>query len=80
MLKFWDLRENVALATALASRDGEWLAITPDGFFAASGKRADQMLSVVRGLNITTIDQVHQSLFNPDLVREALGGRSGTAR
>ena len=28
----------------------------------------------MRGLDVTTIDQVHQSLFNPDLVREALGG------
>src|SRR5262249_9641259 len=27
-----------------------------------------------RGLDPTTIDQVHQSLFNPDLVREMLAG------
>jgi hypothetical protein len=28
----------------------------------------------VRGLEVTTIGQIHQSLFNPDLVREALAG------
>jgi len=28
----------------------------------------------VRGFALTRIDQVHQSLFSPDLVREALAG------
>jgi hypothetical protein len=48
--------------------------ITPAGFFSASGKGADDILSLVRGFDVTTIGQVHQSLFNPDLVREALAG------
>src|SRR5262249_28746443 len=51
----------------------KWLTMTRAGFFAASGKDTD-MVSVVHGLEMTTIDQVHQSLFNPDLVREALLG------
>ena len=44
------------------------------GLLRCFRKGADQMLSIVRGLEVTTIDQVHQSLFNPDLVREALAG------
>jgi hypothetical protein len=32
------------------------------------------MVGVVRGFDVTIIGQVHQSLFNPDLVREALAG------
>src|SRR5262245_37349828 len=62
------------MASMIATLDGDWIAITPAGFFAASGKGADQTLSVVRGLDATTIGQVHQSLFSPDLVREALAG------
>lgn len=31
-------------------------------------------LAIVRGLEATTVGQVHQSLFNLDLVREALSG------
>ena len=49
------------------------MTITPEGFFDASAK-AQSVLTIVRGLDVTTIDQVHQSLFNPDLVREALAG------
>jgi hypothetical protein len=58
----------------IGSREGEWVAITADGFFAASALGGDEQLSVVRGLDVTTIGQVNQSLFNPDLVRDALTG------
>ena len=61
------------MVSLLASRDGNHLAITPKGFFTASHRDTD-MLAIVRGLEVTAIGQVHQSLFNPDLVREALAG------
>ena len=60
----------VSLATTLK---GEWLVMTPAGFFDRGGDSGG-LLHVVRGFEVTTIDQVHQSLFNPDLVREALAG------
>jgi WD40 repeat protein len=70
-IKVWDSSTGELLTTMITRRDGEWLVITPEGFFAASSNGA-KLLSVVRGLNVTTIGQVHQSLFNPDLVRESL--------
>jgi hypothetical protein len=72
-VRIWDVASGEQLAMLLASRNGDWLAITPEGFFNAPAK-GGEMLSVVRGLDITTVDQVHQSLFNPDLVREVLAG------
>lgn len=73
-IRMWDAATGEPLVSSLATPAGDWLAITPEGFFAGSGSSSDQMLSIVRGLDITTIGQVHQSLFNPDLVREALAG------
>jgi hypothetical protein len=32
------------------------------------------LLAIVRGLEVTSMDQLHQSLFNPDLVRELVTG------
>jgi hypothetical protein len=61
------------IATFVASADGEWMVLTPEGFFTSSS-RDTGLLAIVRGLEVTTIGQVHQSLFNPDLVREALAG------
>lgn len=76
-VRLWDPATSQELATMLASKHGEHLAITPEGFFTASQRDTD-MLAIVRGLEITSIGQVYQSLFNPDLVRETLAGdRSG---
>src|SRR5262249_33209779 len=61
----------------------DWLAITPPsagGFFSGSNPRTD-MIAIGRGLELTRIGQVHQSLYNPDLVREELAGDpNGEAR
>jgi uncharacterized caspase-like protein len=47
--------------------------MTKEGFFDRQGE-GEIPLHVVRGLGVTLMAQVHQSLFNPDLVREALAG------
>lgn len=60
-------------ATFVGPVDGDWLVITPEGFFAGSGN-AGRMLTVVDGLKIHKVDQFYQSLYRPDLVREKLAG------
>ncbi|MGO9172414.1 MAG: eIF2A-related protein [Rhodomicrobium sp.] len=72
-LRFWDRETGKELALMLASPNGEWLTITPAGFFSSSSGAAG-MVSAVRGLDVTTIGQVYQSLYNPDLVRMTLSG------
>lgn len=74
--RIWDAATGQHLATLIGSREGEWLAITPEGFFDASAKGAE-MLTVVRGLDVYSIDQFYQVLYRPDLVREKLAGDPG---
>ena len=69
--RVWDIATGDTVSTSMASSTGEWLTMTPTGFFTAS-PQASENLSIVRGLEVTTIDQVWQALFNPDLVRERL--------
>jgi uncharacterized caspase-like protein len=71
-LRRWDLEGNL-LTTTIARTDGEWLTITPEGFFDASENGAT-LLSVVQGLDVFSIDQFYDSLYRPDLVREKLAG------
>jgi hypothetical protein len=71
--RVWDTGNGRQLANIIAASGGDWLALTPDGFFAAS-QRDTGLLAIVRGLEVTTIGQAHQSMLNPDLVREALAG------
>jgi WD40 repeat protein len=72
-VKLWNANTGEVLATLTRAEDGEWLAITPEGFFVASKKGAD-LLSAVRGFEVYSIDQLFQSLYRPDLVREKLAG------
>jgi WD40 repeat protein len=74
--RLWDLQSGEEVAAMITSLDGYQLAITPKGFFSASQRDSD-MLAIVRGLEAASIGQVHQSLYNPDLVREALAGDPG---
>jgi len=71
--RIWDAGSGRELARTMAARNGEWLTLAPEGFFSST-YRDTEMLAIVRGLEVTTIGQIHQSLFNPDLVREALTG------
>ncbi len=74
-VRIWVTATGKLLASFFGTRDGQGLGITPEGFF--NGFAKGEMLSIVRGGDATIIDQVHQSLFNPDLVREALAGDPG---
>ncbi len=74
--RLWNVEKGQELALMMATPAAEWLAFSRDGFFAASHRDTD-MLAIVRGMESTAIGQVHQSLFSPDLVREALAGDPG---
>ena len=71
-VKVWASDGCALLGTLYTRGDGEWLLITPEGFFDTSSPSGADLLSVVRGRTVIGIDQVFQSLFNPDLVREKL--------
>ncbi|MEH2567736.1 hypothetical protein V1289_007363 [Bradyrhizobium sp. AZCC 2289] len=72
--RIWDI-DSVALpASMIAFEGGEWLTVTPEGFFDASSPKAAQNVNVVRGLEVSSADQVYNALYRPDLVREKLAG------
>lgn len=68
-----DLATGEKLADFLATPDGEWLVVTPEGFFAASPKGAE-LVSISVGLRAFSVDQVYQALYRPDLVAAKLDG------
>lgn len=72
-IRVWDRETGKYVADLIGGEGRDWITITHSGFFASEGVNADSV-SVVSGLQVTLIDQIHQSLFNPDLVREALAG------
>jgi HAMP domain-containing protein len=71
--RLWDVGKERELARIVSTGGDIWLTITPEGFFTSS-HRDTALLAITRGLETTAVGQVYQSLYNPDLVREALAG------
>jgi WD40 repeat protein len=80
--RLWNADNGMEIARFITSWDGEWLAMTvgrpgdssqsaPTGIFNAS-PGGSQLLSIVRGLEAHTADQVFEQLYRPQLVAEAL--------
>ncbi|MHA6299751.1 WD40 domain-containing protein [Devosia sp. CAU 1758] len=72
-LQLWDAQKGKLLAQSFAFKDGEWVTLTPEGFFAGSESGAHN-LAVVRGLESYSIDQLFEALYRPDLVAAKLAG------
>jgi WD40 repeat protein len=74
--RVWGTESGQLLATLLAAESSRWLAVTPEGFFAASDQAAaTDLLSIVRGLQVSAIDESsYQVLHRPDLVQAKLAG------
>lgn len=72
--RLWNVETGAERASIISFADGSWLTITPEGFFDVSSPQAAQNLNVVRGLEASSIDQVYNTLYRPDLVREKLAG------
>jgi len=63
----------VETETVASSIDGEWVVITPDGYYASS-PRGDRYLNVRIGNTVTGIDSFRSIFYNPDVVRARLNG------
>jgi WD40 repeat protein len=71
VIRFWDVGTSQLLLTLFGSAKGEWLALTPSGFFDASDD-GFHLLGMVRKLDVITPDQVFGRLYRPDLVQQLL--------
>ncbi|MCR9139579.1 MAG: caspase family protein [Alphaproteobacteria bacterium] len=78
-VRFWSIESGELLATYVSGGKAsepdtwEWLMITPEGFFTGS-KNGHSLLSIVRGLDVYSVDQFFDALYDPELVREKLAG------
>jgi hypothetical protein len=64
----------VETQTVAASNEGEWLSITPDGYYTAS-PRGDRYINVRVNNTVTGIDAYRSTFYNPEVVQARLQGR-----
>ncbi|MFH2046522.1 MAG: caspase family protein [Pseudomonadota bacterium] len=63
------------MAKFISFTDGEWIVITPEGYYNASAN-GDKYLNVRVGNNVYGIENYREVFFRPDLVKIALSGGS----
>ena len=72
-IRIWKQDQPEPLASFIGLEGGDFLTVTPAGFFAASA-HGDQGLSVVRGVKAYSILQFYEHLNWPDLLEANLKG------
>jgi WD40 repeat protein/formylglycine-generating enzyme required for sulfatase activity len=65
---------TVETQNATSSIEGEWLSITPDGYYQAS-PRGDRYLNVRVNNTISGVDAYRSIFYNPDVVQTRLQGK-----
>ncbi|MCK1389042.1 WD40 repeat domain-containing protein, partial [Bradyrhizobium sp. 21] len=72
-VRIWDSKTGNTLISLYGADDGNWAAVTPEGFFDGSAEGI-RNISIVKGLQVYSIDQVYNVLYRPDMVRAKLAG------
>jgi len=74
-VRVWDVESGKQLASFITFQDGEWITLTPAGYYNSS-ERGDQYYVVKVNGKEYTIEQLREAFYRPDLVKLALSGRS----
>jgi len=72
-IRLWDAKTGKEICRFYSFADGEWLVMTPAGFFNAS-KNGAKYINVAIGMQVYSIDQFHDILYRPDLIEARLQG------
>ena len=72
--RLWNISTGREIAQFVRFTDGEWIVITPKGYFNASANGAKH-LNVRIGMNVYSIDNFYEKFFNPMYVASALQGK-----
>jgi WD40 repeat protein len=73
-MRLWDIATGKEIAQYISFNDGEWVVMTPDGYFNASLK-GTQYINVVQGMNVYSIDNFFNTYYRPDIVSARIQGQ-----
>jgi WD40 repeat protein len=70
----WDIASGNEIVQMVGFTDGEWVVITPEGYFNSSPNGAKH-LNVRIGNSVYGVDQFYAKFYRPELVQLALAGK-----
>jgi len=72
-LRVWDIASGLEVATMISFEDGEWLAITPEGYYNSS-PNGHKYMQLLRGEKAYSMEQFYDVFYRPDIVAAKLRG------
>jgi len=75
-IKIWDIKTGRELVSMVSFDDGEWITITPDGYFDASKNGAKHLNILTDPLTVTSVDAYYEKFYRPDIVELAMQGKT----
>ncbi|MDM8516356.1 caspase family protein [Desulfobacterales bacterium HSG16] len=69
--RIWNVKTGKEIAKMVSFDDGEWVTITPEGYYNAS-VNGGKHLNVTIGTNVYSIDQYEETYYRPDIVKLAI--------
>ena len=74
-IKYWDIQTGKEILKFVSFKDGEWIAITPDGYFNVSKNGAKHLNILTGPMEVSGIDQFYDKFYRPDIIKLALQGK-----
>ncbi|MBT7697675.1 MAG: hypothetical protein HN737_09725, partial [Desulfobacterales bacterium] len=71
--RIWDISTGKEIAQFINFTDGEWIVITPEGYYNSSAN-GDKYINVRIGNNVYGIDQYRSAFYKPRVVQAVLNG------
>jgi WD40 repeat protein len=72
-IRRWDIETGKEIARFISLKDGEWIVLTPEGYYNAS-LNGHKYLNISMGSKIYGIDQFYDVFYRPDIVAAKLRG------
>ena len=73
-ISFWMNGIDRSVLKVVTFIDGEWVAITSEGYFTASENGAKYINIQTGSMDVSSIDQYYETFYRPDIVAAALNG------
>lgn len=75
-IRLWNTSTGKELVRLISFKDGEWLIITPEGYYNASKKADEHMIVTYSDFSKCSLNNYRETFFRPDLVKDVLTGKS----
>ncbi|HOL24645.1 MAG TPA: peptidase C14, partial [Candidatus Hydrothermia bacterium] len=72
-IRLWDVKSGKEVAQFICFSDGEWVAITPEGYYNASAN-GERYINARVGNKVYGVEKYRDIFYRPDLVKHALEG------